>query len=654
MVPNRLSFVRWGVGLLLCCASVALGQPPALVDSLHRQLAAAQSDSARVYWLQRLVWHHLNDHTDQAADYLAQARELAANLDATLTRACNDHYAGLIYRLQGDYPQAIEAFGRALHVYEQAGKDLAATGPLFNLGVVYGLIGDYDKSLAFFYRELAINEQLGRTTSVANTLNSMASVNRKMQDYDQALARYAQARAIFAAQDEPLALANVLSNIGGLYLEQHQYDSATSYFRQALALDRVQQSLWGVAYNLHRLGVAFEAMHHPDSATRYLVEALSIRTRLGQKLERAETMVALGAQWYASGLRSQGLDTLQAALAIAQEIGAHETQTQAHLKLAEVLRQEGRLQAAYDHLAAYTRLRDTVLTHERLRSVSEMAARYESVRKDQLLAENRLEIATVRAKVARQRLLLQLGLAGLLILGLLLVLLLLVIGERRRRHAQHLRHMQQAQELLALRSIVAGEERERRRIARDLHDGLSSLLAAVKIQFGTIRPVQQQEKFDAALAALDEANREVRRIAHNMMPEVLTHYGLVEAVSEVVSNLSAGGGIRLAFSHYGLDEQLDPTIELTVYRIIQELLNNVLKHSQATEALVQLNRHDALLTLTVEDNGVGFDPQAARRGMGLDNLRSRVSYLQGEVQIDSAPGRGTAVYIEMILPSPTL
>ncbi|RMG67089.1 MAG: sensor histidine kinase, partial [Bacteroidetes bacterium] len=189
-----------------------------------------------------------------------------------------------------------------------------------------------------------------------------------------------------------------------------------------------------------------------------------------------------------------------------------------------------------------------------------------------------------------------------------------------------------------------------------LHDGLSSLLAAIKIQFNSIQAtvpdLHTHSKYAEALSALDEASREVRRIAHNMMPEMLAKYGLIEALDELIHHLQ--DRIDISFSHFGMDQPLDPQVELALYRMIQELLNNILKHSQATEALLQLNRHADHLSLTVEDNGQGFDPDRlhGQSGLGLANLQSRVQLLQGNLNLESRPGRGTSVFIDIPL-SPT-
>ncbi|MDP5169487.1 MAG: sensor histidine kinase [Bacteroidia bacterium] len=645
--------------LMLGAIASVSAQKSQVIDSLQGEFQAASSDSARIYWLQRLTWHLISNDSQRAQGYNAEARQLAGTLGDSLALARCDHYEGLIHRFLGNYAASVAALERALRFYESRCMDLASTGPLFNLGVVYGLMGDYEKATDYLYRELAVNEALSLTRSIGNTLNSLGSVSRKMGKHQDALAHYQRARAILQDSGNLTELANVLSNTGGVYFELGQMDLANGYFRQALTLDEAQEDRWGMAYNLHRLGTLQEQLGRPDSAAYYLDQALALRRELGQKMELSETMIATGSVWYATGKPAQGIALIEEALKIAEDIQAFETQTTGHKSLAIFFRKEKNLDRAYQHLEAYAQLRDSVLNREMLRITTEMSARYETAVKDQQLAENQVEIATTRAKVQRQHMLIQVGLAGLLVLGAFLALLLWMLNERKKHHEQSLNHLRQSQELSALKNVMTGEEKERKRIARELHDGLSSLLAAIKLQFNAVQQssetLQSHRKFNEALTALDDASREIRRIAHNMMPEMLIKYGLIEALKEFVNGLNHSADRHFEFSYFGGQERLPDYIELVIYRAAQELLNNVIRHSQASEVLLQLNQHEESVILTAEDNGAGFDPGMLKdvEGLGLNNLRSRVHYLQGQLSIESVPGSGSSFYIEIPLPAST-
>jgi signal transduction histidine kinase len=147
---------------------------------------------------------------------------------------------------------------------------------------------------------------------------------------------------------------------------------------------------------------------------------------------------------------------------------------------------------------------------------------------------------------------------------------------------------------------------------------------------------------------------EIRKSAHNLMPEVLHHHGLAEAVHSFCVKIGRSNGLNVTFQCLGTSLRLNEAFELVVYRIVQELLHNTVRHAQATQALVQLSFAPGVLSLTVEDNGIGFDPAAVKRGIGLANLQSRADAYGGRVDVDSFPGKGTATYIEFNLDNLTL
>lgn len=634
---------------------VCLAQDPLLVDSLEHELSMAEKSDDKQYWLNRLTYIHIANNPNKAAEYNIQARQIALSERDEKGYMRTVHYEGLINRFLGKYSDAIENFKTALTYFEKEGIEKSISGALFNLGVTYGLMGDYEKSLEYLFRQMAFDEALGDTANVADALNSIGSIYRKQGKYEEAVKKYKESIKIYTILRKKEGIAMLNSNLANLYYERGITDSAIYYAETALRLNRETHSSHGMGYDLHIIGASFSSRNELDSAVIYLEEALAIRHELNQKLELGETMLALGAVWHKQGRKDEGIALVLDALGIADSIGAFEFQTTAHRSLADLYKSNGSYNRALYHLEQYAALKDTVLTKEKLRVTSDLEARYQSAKKDARIAENALEIEAADNRVQKQRWLIQLGIAGLVALLIVIVLLIWIFNERRKRSDEKLANLRKEKELIALKSIMMGEEKERSRIARDLHDGLSSLLAAIKIKFNSLQQtapeLQSSEKFNAALGSLDEASGEVRRIAHNMMPEILLKYGLVEALSEFITNLNVSGSRKIEFNSFGFDERLSSTAELAIYRVIQELLNNIVRHSGATEVLVQLMRRDKELTVTVEDNGVGFDATGLNetKGMGLGNLESRVDYLNGELNIQSLPEKGTSVYIAINL-----
>lgn len=209
--------------------------------------------------------------------------------------------------------------------------------------------------------------------------------------------------------------------------------------------------------------------------------------------------------------------------------------------------------------------------------------------------------------------------------------------------------------------MLAAEEAERRRIGADLHDGVGQLLTAAKLNLHALAEELREQPLPGpqhllahALDVVDESFREVRNISHNLLPNALIRRGLGQAVRDFIGKVSPGGRPRFLVEISWLEEhnRLDPALESVLFRVVQELVQNIVKHARAEEVTVQLLRRPHELCLLVADDGVGFDLArlSSEEGIGLKNIESRLVYLGGRVDFDSRPGHGTTVTIEVPLP----
>ena len=207
-------------------------------------------------------------------------------------------------------------------------------------------------------------------------------------------------------------------------------------------------------------------------------------------------------------------------------------------------------------------------------------------------------------------------------------------------------------------AVLEAEEMERQRIARDLHDGVGQLLSATKLNFNaitndiTLDNKQTEEKLHKSISMIDDSIKEIRNISHNMMPATLQHFGIIKAIEEFTDRMNLAGKSNINFEYFEVDEdKLNSTFKLMLYRITQEIINNTIKHADASNINIQLIGDENELVLTIEDNGTGFDVQKAMKeeGIGLKNIQLRVDYLKGILNIDSTIGKGTTTIIEIPL-----
>jgi signal transduction histidine kinase len=207
------------------------------------------------------------------------------------------------------------------------------------------------------------------------------------------------------------------------------------------------------------------------------------------------------------------------------------------------------------------------------------------------------------------------------------------------------------------KAIIDAEERERSRIARDLHDGIGQQLSAAKLNLAALKsyinPKETKEiaLFENATGLIDEAVNEVRSVSHNMMTNSLIKHGLISDVRDFINKLNQSAGLKINIETYGIEERLESTVEMILFRVLQEIVNNILKHAHATEVSIQFVKHEKELSLIIEDNGVGFDTKNLENfeGIGLKNIQSRINYINGKVFFDSYLTKGTTVNIEVPL-----
>ncbi|HMR56973.1 MAG TPA: histidine kinase, partial [Cyclobacteriaceae bacterium] len=251
-----------------------------------------------------------------------------------------------------------------------------------------------------------------------------------------------------------------------------------------------------------------------------------------------------------------------------------------------------------------------------------------------------------------------------LLVGAITILSISLLAYRNYKHRQKLQQLkieelEAEKQLAATEAVLKGEEQERTRLAKDLHDGLGGMLSGIKFSLNNMKgnlvmTPDNAQAFERSIDMLDSSIQEMRRVAHNMMPEILLKYGLDAALREFCTEIGSSGVIQMNYQPLGnTNFVIEQTTAVTLYRIVQELVNNVLKHAQAQNVLVQLHHieQEKLLAVTVEDDGKGFDTSTLKQagGMGWKNNHNRVEFLKGRIDMQSSAGKGTSVMIEITL-----
>lgn len=322
------------------------------------------------------------------------------------------------------------------------------------------------------------------------------------------------------------------------------------------------------------------------------------------------------------------------------------------------------LEIAWEYASRALKVNDTLLAKEREAALHRLALQFDTREKRRAIEQLEEEKSAVQVRARQQTI----GLATLgVALAAVLLALIAVVRDYRHRlkvgkviaaqreeiNQQKIRELENTLKIETMQSMLAGIESERQRVAQDLHDSVGGLLAAAKIQLESLtakKPaLAKDEDWGKIRELLDETVAETRHIARNMQPSALLEFGLITALRDLTARVRRRGGPHISFQHIGDFDDLDRTTALNCYRIVQELLQNSLKHACAREILVQITRTDNQIALLVEDDGKGFDPENAKKGMGTDNLLRRTQFLKGELSVQSTKGQGTSTLVTVPL-----
>lgn len=339
-----------------------------------------------------------------------------------------------------------------------------------------------------------------------------------------------------------------------------------------------------------------------------------------------------------------------------------ETRRAIYFSLSETYAAVDSFQKAQQYAVHYSQLGDTIFDRQSLAALTQLALRYDNQAKrdtiQKLTQENELTQTTARTQ---QTILVALTTVFLALLLASIIVFLdyrfrirtakVIASQTSELNEQHIRELEDKLKIEAMQSMLIGQESERRRIAQDLHDSVGGLLAAIRMQVEKLQGKNETMSKQADLAKiktlLDNTVTETRHIARNMQPNTLLEFGLPTALRDLTNHFRSEGMPGISFQTLGDFSNLDHNLALNCYRIVQELLQNSLKHAQAKEILVQITRTDQQIDLLVEDDGVGYEPGAVKKGMGTDSVAQRVQFLKGELNIQTAKGQGTSTYVSI-------
>lgn len=524
-------------------------------------------------------------------------------------------------------------------------KDQSAYGGFQNaIGMAYYFKGNYDSAAIYYYKAHDVLKKTGDQPKLAAVLNDLGKLYRKTRDLDRALQMYDEAYAIYRKLNDENGMATILNESGVVYEYKEDFDEAINRYKSSLAFREKMNDTIGIAYSLNFIGGAYTQQKKFPEAEKYLLQSLELRKMLKDSFSIALSHSDLGYMYKEQENLEKANEQYVLSNAIASEMKFADLLLSNYKELAAISEKKKDFSLSLYYYKKQTALKDSIYSGEKMKQIEQLNAKYQSEKKEQ-------QLKLQKAEISRKNYLLLGITAGA---GLLVLFGFMFYRKRQWQNKMTLQAEVMKQQDLATKAIINAEENERKRIAADLHDGVGQMMSAAKMNLSAIEneiPFKdeiQKSNFERLIGLVDESCREIRSVSHQMMPNALLKSGLASAVKEFLDKID-NRVIKINLHSEGLNERLDGNTETVLYRVIQECVNNVIKHSGANNLDISLIKDADGISATVEDNGCGFDTMDKQKfeGIGLKNISSRIGFLKGTVDFDSSPGKGTLVAIHV-------
>ncbi len=629
---------RYIVSILVWLPLIGSGQS---LDSLEKTLATKKLTKAeKIDVYMDLALGYINENPARSRSFSAEGLSLAKEVGDQKAESAFLYYLGSSYYHTRTFDSAAFYFDKTLALARQNKDDAGEVSILKMYGQLYRRQGLYEKALAWYLEAAKVGERLTDDQPLCAVYMGIGGTYHLMQNHKQALLYYGKAEEIALKHGNTENLGDLYFSLSSVYkYEDDGKEKAIHYAQESLKIHRESGNRFDEINSLQTLCGAY--FHYDDytNAMKYAEEALLLAKEIGNTNLIAHSYADISSILY---YQQQYEKSAEAALAsLETDSTDHHMKLTVFSNLPVIYARLGNFDSMEDYFERYKAAVNTYSNESYQSSLSEMEIKYEAEKKE-------LKIASLEKQ---RQLYTWLGVAGViifLIASAFAIIRYRLAISRRKLAEEESQRLEQEKQLVAVQATLDGEAAERTRLAKDLHDGLGSMLSAVKINLPQVKGDALLEavdvsRFQTALGMLDDSIQELRRVAHHMMPESLLRYGLKVSLSDFCAAIPIA-----RFHYFGNEARLPGKLEIMVYRCIHELVNNALKHAEATQLNVQLVQEDDRLSFTVQDDGKGFDQQTISEGMGLRNIRQRVAAFQGKMDIYPS-AQGTEVHVELEL-----
>lgn len=639
--------------LFFCCLS-----SPLLAQNTHS--GHRTEDTAMVKRYIQKARESINQSFDSALLYSEKAILVSEKIGYKNGIAWGYHRISQVYDFSGSCDSAIKYAHLAEKYFLETGDFTGLAYSLYTSGNIYLYKTWYKTSLEYYFRAHEVFQRKNNLSGMYDCYAGIGLIYFFSKDWRKSIYYFSITAKHEEETDDEEGLPETYFNIGCAYYELGLNDTAAYYYKLAEKIaDRTNNSrVLTAVYN--NLGEIEKDGHHFTAAINYLTESIALKNRLEYNEGLGENYINMGSVYLELEDFNKAFLYINKGIEYCKQFNTTEDLVSGYQLLSRLYEKTSDHAGALSAYKEYMKVNDTLIIKKYNEQVAEWQTLYQLKEKEFQLETAKNKLSVQNAVIQKNRII-QFSLIALVVLiiaGSVLVYRNIrnknIIARQKNELQEHkIKQLENEKMLLATQSVLKGEEIERRRLARDLHDGLGGLLSGVKIAFSNIKgnmilTSENVNEFNHALGLLDSSITELRRVARNMLPETLLKLGLRDSISDFCAELNNINPVNIIFQFYGSFERVDPNLEINVFRVAQELVNNAIKHARAKELVVQMLQETGRLCLIVQDDGTGFDIYKAvsAKGIGLTAIKSRVDSLNGKMEMISSPGKGAEFIIE--------
>ncbi len=637
-----MNMIAWAAILLISCTFSACSEsdPGRSASTVTAQYLSSEEESFADS-IFRLLHQNPEAARKKSMNMMQNNPDLSLALQSELLK-----HIGTSYSIEAQFDKALQYYNESLDIAQREDHLKLIADLKNNIGLVNRSIGNFKNAFMFFYEASTHYEDLGDEQGQANAQNNTGLLYRDLDNFEKAKVYLEKARDGFTLTADTIGITIALNNLSLIYAHYNDFEKAFELLNQTIAMAESSNNHYSLTISHRAKGNTYLHLGDLDQALKSFRKSKTIATNSNQPHQVAQSMLGVSKTLLAMDAYDEALEIAKRAMEIGLELNSDMLQNDARGLLSEIHKKNGDYRKSLDYYTAFIETKEEMLNQTTIHQIYD----FEITSLNQANQLQQFELESKELAISKKNNI-------LFFITVLFVISLagLYFFYHNHRNRQRLKLQQTIIEFTEKKSLAAveAEFQERKRIGQELHDGLGQLLSVAGLNISVLQKKKEmqesrrQELLSAVMSSVDEAFSEVRNISHNLAPSLLSERGLKGALKNLADQVNQSKQLQLRFETFELNEHLSNLVENTLFRAIQEILNNAIKHSRASELNIQITQGQNEITLMAEDNGVGFEVEKVQEngGHGLTHMKTRIENLNGSIHIDSNPARGTIISI---------